>query len=125
MEAEAYVNWQEKAEENIKKWGLQSVPTLLLATQEELSETMDEVYDEVDGHTKLDEELYSSMARGFAVQSTHERLFEDDRGNPIDDPPTLEMDADGVDLDELEAELADTAALLVQLQMAIDEEREE
>lgn len=113
--------WHQKAIANVEKWGLQSIPVLALCTQEELSELGDEMDSE--GNVDLEVMLDMMVDTGLTLQVEHERLFEDDDGNPVENPPSLEL-TDDADLDRIEDELKDTAALLIQIQAAIDRARE-
>jgi hypothetical protein len=53
---------------------------------------------------------------GERVQRTHEEIYEDDEGNPIDGP---EIRYTG-DTARLRSELTDTVALMYQMQAALD-----
>lgn len=92
----ALKNWRVKAMENVEKWGLQSFETIALAIDEEWGET---------------------------VQAYHEATFEDADGNPLDEKQDLSECTDE-QLDRIEEELHDTAALLIQLQADIDRARQ-
>lgn len=122
------ITWYDKATQNVDKWGLQDLGTLLLATQEELAE----VGEEAEQHLDTDEVdlqmcLGEMIDAGFHIQATHEDLYEDENGDPIpeDERPEFEFDADPERLDAIEEELADTAALLIQIQAAINRARTE
>lgn len=117
--------WWDKATGNVEKWGLQSIPTLLLATQEELSEVGDEMVSDLETDNPELMNLVNHLVHvGMEVQETHEAYYEDEDGNPVENPPRLEL-ADDADLDRIEDELKDTAALLIQIQAAINIAREE
>lgn len=118
--------WEKKALNNVRKWGLQDIGTLLLATQEELGE----VVEESEPHLQTDEPQLQFRLRemedlGLCIQQTHEQLYEDENGEPIEEPPEFEFDVDEADLDRLESEVEDTAALLIQLQAAIEKAKDE
>jgi len=111
------------ARSNVQKWGLQSVGVLLCATMEELGEMAMEMREqmEIEADDKIDEysmyTLIDDMADfGERVQRTHEEIYEDDGGNPIDGP---EIRYTG-DTGRLQDELTDTVALMYQLQAALD-----
>ncbi|WP_226041223.1 hypothetical protein [Natrinema sp. DC36] len=123
---EAVRQWLEKSTSNVAKWGLQDVGTMLLATQEELAE----VVEEADPHLQPSEfglkaGLKEIERLGFNIRDVHENIYEDEDGNPVDDPPSFEFDPYEDDLDRIEDELADTAALLIQIQAAIVRAREQ
>jgi len=111
------------ARNNVQKWGLQSMGVLLCATMEELGEMAMEMRSnmEIDSEDEIDEysmyALIDDMADfGERVQRTHEAIYEDDEGNPIDGP---EIHYTG-DTGRLQDELTDTVALLYQMQAALD-----
>jgi len=116
--------WQQKARENVEKWGLQSAGVILLAIAEEVGEMAREMRmngysidgDDVDAYS-LDHALKEVEAVGTEIQSLHEDVYEDDDGNPIDGP-TIEYDGETGPMAD---ELADTAALLYQLQARLDQ----
>lgn len=115
-----FARWERKARGNVEKWGLQDIATILLATQEELSELAAEIQPHVSTHeSKLEYALDHTIRTGFMVQNIHESLYEDDDGVPVDDPPSFEYD--GGNLERIKDELIDTAALLVQLHWALEE----
>jgi len=89
------LEWRLKALENVEKWGLQDIESIMLATQEELGEF---------------------------VQAYHEDTYENADGEPLDEQQPLSECTDEK-LDRIEEELADTAALLFQAQAAIDRVR--
>jgi len=89
------LEWRLKALENVEKWGLQDIESIMLATQEELGEF---------------------------VQAYHESTYEDSEGNPLEEQQDIAECTDE-QLDRIEEELADTAALLFQAQAAIDRAR--
>lgn len=119
--------WQHKAIQNVDKWGLQDIATILMATQEELSEIGEELIDHVEGDDELVDLLAYVTGVGFEVQYIHETLYEDDDGEPLpeEERPELSFDAEAADLDRIEEEIHDTAALLVQLQAAVERARQE
>jgi hypothetical protein len=111
------------ARNNVQKWGLQSMGVLLCATMEELGEMAMEMREqmEIEADDEIDEysmyALIDDMADfGERVQRTHEEIYEDDEGNPIDGP---EIRYTG-DTGRLQSELTDTVALLIQLQASLD-----
>lgn len=113
--------WIQKAQRNVAKWGLQDPGTLLLATQEELGEFSEETYEGVRAeHPNLSAAHQGITMIGNTVQRTLEDLHEDEDGNPVDDRPTFTVDEDQLDIERLESELEDTAALLIQLQATIE-----
>lgn len=117
--------WQWKANKNVDKWELQSIPRLLLAVQEEVGE----IGEELEHYLSTDEpKLVFATQRtvevGEEVQDILESMFEDEDGKPVEDPPTFELN-DSADLDRIEEELEDTAALLIQLQAAIEKGKAE
>jgi len=111
------------ARSNVQNWGLQSMGVLLCATMEELGEMAMEMRSnmEIEADDEIDEysmyALIDDMADfGERVQRTHEEIYEDDEGNPIDGP---EIRYTG-DTGRFQSELTDTVALLYQLQAALD-----
>lgn len=111
------------ARNNVQKWGLQSMGVLLCATMEELGEMAMEMRSnmEIEADDEIDEysmyALIDDMADfGERVQRTHEEIYEDSEGNPIDGP---EIRYTG-DTHRLQSELIDTVALLYQMQAALD-----
>lgn len=118
-----FARWERKARGNVEKWGLQDVATILLATQEELSELAEEIAPHATtDDSRLNYAMQRTIMAGLTVQSIHEALYEDDDGNPVENPPEWEFD--GENLDRIEDELIDTAALLVQLHWAVQEAKD-
>jgi len=122
---ESAVNdWHAKSVDNVEKWGLQGLGTLVLATQEELGETAEVCASAADADVLQLEVLLDQVVwAGVGIQHAHEELYEDVGGNPVDNPPSFHIDFDEVDIDQLEEELSDTAALLIQMQAAIERQR--
>ena len=137
------IGWEKKAKENVDKWGLQDLGTLLLATQEELSEVAEAAQPHLETkNLRLNHALCNTVDVGLGVQQIHESTYEDENGEPIENPPTFdfsvsrnvedvstmnescEADSRSEILDEIEDEVQDTAALLIQIQAAIERERE-
>jgi len=75
-------NWEEKAEKNVNKWGVQSIPTLLLAIQEEVGELAEamnkddfnEVVDEIDDLGPLVYQLKDVLINGDLPDEEKEML---------------------------------------------------
>ncbi|WP_206335519.1 hypothetical protein [Natronolimnobius sp. AArcel1] len=66
-----HVEWWEKASNNVEKWGLQDVPTLLLAMQEEMGELEQahlEARDEDGDPERVGDELADLAALCFQLQ---------------------------------------------------------
>ena len=134
------IGWEKKAKENVDKWGLQDLGTLLLATQEELGEVAEAAQPHLETkNVRLNHALCNTVDVGLGVQQIHESTYEDENGKPIENPPTFdfsvsrnvedistmnEADSRSEILDEIEDEVQDTAALLIQIQAAIERERE-
>jgi len=127
IDVASYINsyWVGKARENVSKWGLQSSGVLLLAIAEEVGEMADELVNvdtdvEMVGDKKdcysVEQALLDVAELGSKIQKLHEDVYEDADGNPIDGP-ALYYDTADTDLGD---ELADTAALLYQLQARHD-----
>jgi len=117
--------WVGKARDNVSKWGIQSSGTLLLAIAEEVGEMADELIDldtemQCDGDKEdcysVEHALIDVAELGSKIQKLHEDVYEDADGNPSDGPE-LYYDTASTELGE---ELADTAALLYQLQARHD-----
>lgn len=111
------------ARNNVQKWGLQSMGVLLCATMEELGEMAMEMREqmEIESDDEIDEysmyALIDDMADfGERVQQTHEEIYEDAEGNPVDGPQIRYTG----DTARLQDELTDTVALLYQMQAALD-----
>lgn len=119
----------EKAYNNVEKWGLQDIATLLMATQEELGE----LAEEMEPHVELqgDDTNEKKLSRMFeevssfsgTVQKLHEEMYEDADGNPLPDEERPAFEWDGENFDNIYDELRDTAALLYQLKWALKKER--
>ena len=80
--------WKEKARENIKKWGLQDEPTLILAMMEELGE-LSQAYlqfkHESGNKDRIRTELDDLMALGIQLELKL-RAFQIDNVTPMPKP---------------------------------------
>ena len=106
------IGWEKKANENVDKWGLQDLGTLLLATQvsrnvEDVStmnesceadsrKELGEVAEAAQPHletknVRLNRALCNTVDVGLGVQQIHESTYEDENGEPIENPPTFDF----------------------------------
>jgi len=110
------LEWRLKAIDNVEKWGLQSIESIMLDT--------DEVRALASQARSCDECGTFIKEWGEFVQAYHEGTYENDEGKPLDEQQPLDECTDE-QLDRMEEELADTAALLFQAQAAIDRARDD
>lgn len=116
---------RDRANENVEKWGQQSVMALVLAIGEEIGELAEEVVPpecpvhehEARGATWQAAKNLSST--GDSVQFTLEKHFEDEDGEPADPRPPMVEEREDMDVAEVREELYDLAALCRQLDWAI------
>jgi NTP pyrophosphatase (non-canonical NTP hydrolase) len=125
--------WGSKARTNVDKWGLQDVPTLLLAIQEELGEVGEELNPTWTADTSVENGLNRNTIHAVSsawaqyletsreVQQLHEFAYEDEDGNPRSDAerPYALTFPDEADMEQLQDEVDDLAALVFQLQAAV------
>lgn len=112
--------WEEQAIENVEKWGLQDIGTLVLAIAEESGEVAADTKDVVEADTPALATLLDVVeSSGLTVRDGIERVAEDEDGTPKRDRPTFTVSEDA-DLEALRAEVDDLGALLIQLQTALE-----
>lgn len=118
--------WEQKAQNNVEKWGQQDAVPLLMAIAEELGELVDEVVPEECPEFNEDTigDSWILLRRistdGRAIRSCLEANYEDEDGQPVDDRPPMVQPRENMDPDDVQNELDDLGALLVQLQWALD-----
>ena len=112
--------WEEQAIENVEKWGLQDIGTLVLAIAEESGEVAADTKDVVEADTPALATLLDVVeSSGLTVRDGIERVAEDEDGTPKRDRPIFTVSEDA-DLEALRAEVDDLGALLIQLQAALE-----
>lgn len=114
--------WQNQAEQNVENWGVQDAAQVTLAIAEENAEVAEEIQRRADADDDLEAVLDDVVEDGFDVRNQIETLFEDDDGTPVDDRPTATLDDEAIE--ELQDEVDDLGALVVQLQLALNELRD-
>lgn len=123
--------WNDKALENVERWGDQAVATLFLQCIEELGEIAHELQMDA-GHGEIDQQAHRGFefmiemaGLGTRVRSYLEANFENDDGDPLPEDTRAEpRQAILGDLDDTEGvleELDDLAPLLFQLHWAIED----
>jgi NTP pyrophosphatase (non-canonical NTP hydrolase) len=84
MSGTDHVEWWDKASENVEKWGIQDIETLLLAMQEEMGELAQaylEARSEGGDHVRIGEELADLAALCIQLQwALNDRSIAPDTG---------------------------------------------
>lgn len=116
--SERFSVWEAKARENVQKWGLQDVGQLTLAIAEENAEVGEEVLSNATVDDEIAPLLETAVRDGLSLRDDIEAVFEGDDGTPVDDRPEVTLDSN--DIEELQEEIDDLGALVIQLQAALD-----
>lgn len=126
--------WNERAVDNVQRWGNQSPATLFLALVEEVGELARELDrestypDDADVDAKKGKHLIRAMGDlGETTQRFLEENFEEPAGKPKPESEREDFRSDIAtsvdDVDAVQDELDDAAPLLFQLTWALDDER--
>lgn len=128
----SYERWQEKAEQNVEKWGVQRPEDVILAIIEETAEIVDEItmqtgtpVDQTPTEAHLHGYLLDIAATGRNLREWLENNYEDKDGEPLppDERPQIldNPKHPGPILEEVD----DLGPLVLQLEQSVKEYSEE
>lgn len=121
--------WVEQADENTERWGVQPPEDVVLAIMEELAEVTDELFQHSDAtierYSRQERELLFLLSElatlGEEIQSTLERTYEDEDGNPLPKSDRPRVLGELRESEPVQDEVDDLGALVYQLRESVNE----